>query len=162
MKLCVAIAALLLLASPAQAAGNATASAFVKQLYATYANGGTGPQPMAQKADTVFAPALAKSYAALMQEEVRQQAVLGPDSDPFCGCDDPSGASFTTSVAPQDKPDEATATVIVDFKNAVPPPPSAVVTLSLVRLKGGWRVANIYGPQIADLQAAWRDTLPAR
>ena len=127
------------------------AKAFVTALYAAYQRE-PGPDYTGRQASRVFTPDL----ISLM----RRSAATAPkgdvpplDGDPICDCQDYEIRDIAVSVV-ADGPAGAHATA--SFRNAGEP---TTIRLDLVRLRTGWRVADVHSPSTPSLVAFLTDSL---
>lgn len=111
-----------------------TPRAFVEHLYAGYRHAAFSPL---KNPERIFAPRL---LAAIEEDSRLAQGEVGYlDGDPVCQCQDAAGLKAAiTSVKPQG-PDKATVRVSIRLQGYRPRP----ATLSLVRTRAGWRIADI-------------------
>lgn len=144
--------AVLLLATPAAAlqpdTAIGTARAMVDAIYAALP--GDRFDWRAQR----FTPEL----KALIEREARESAgEIGLfDAVPFCDCQDTDERYRATSNVQQTGP--RTATARVTLVNGAP----RRVTLDLVRLPGGWAIADLHSPDIPSLAGLLREHFARR
>jgi hypothetical protein len=128
-------AALLLAAAPA-----AGPQAFVEAIYARWRaeqrRGNGRYQP--PRDGRVFAPELAALYARDAALSARTGEMGEVDAVPLCACQDDEGVAATTTLVRADAR-AATVRVRLSFGRSAGP----VLTLRLVRLAAGWRIADI-------------------
>lgn len=143
------IIALLAAAAPAAApVAPASPQAFVTSLYAHYRRN-PDYSPLLRPQD-VFAPRLT---AAIRRDAALAKGEVGfLDGDPLCDCQDSAGLRAT--VAPIGQPGPATARVSVDIHFAGND--RRHLQLSLARVAGAWRIADVASAQepslLADLE----------
>ena len=140
MKPVAAALVLGLTAGPALAADSLDgAQAFVEGLYRAYQgheNDTRGPDYLGRDRNRTFAPALA---ALIARDAANAKGEVGTlDGDPICNCQDYaiSKVQVTITNGPGN-----TAAANVSFTNLREP---QVVRLDLVKLKAGWRVADVH------------------
>jgi hypothetical protein len=134
-----------LLAAPAPAAE--TPRAFVERLYAGYRQ--PDYDPLADPG-RVFAPPLVEAIA----EDSRLSAdeVGYMDADPLCQCQDPAGLSPLVREVRRSGRSAATARILLRF----PGSERRDLSLRLVRIGAGWRVADIATAEEPSLLASLR------
>jgi Protein of unknown function (DUF3828) len=133
--------------APAAAAPDSP-RAFVERLYASYRSETWSPL---SRPERVFAPPL---VAAIREERRLSRDEVGfMDADPICDCQDPSG--LRAQIASVTEPARGTAIVRVALRFG--PSDRRDLTLRLVRLATGWRVADVASTDepslLADLKA---------
>lgn len=131
---------MILLAAALAAAGPANPGAetprrFVERVYAGYARDDYSPFTHAER---VFAPALLAEF----REDTRlSRGEVGfMDADPLCQCQDPGGLHPSILSLSRSGAAAATARVSIRFGDGAD---RRQVTLKLVRLAAGWRIADI-------------------
>lgn len=122
--------------------------AFVERLYASYRSETWSPL---SKPERVFAPPL---VAAIREERRLSRDEVGfMDADPICDCQDPSG--MRTRIESVTEPARGAAIVRVTLRFG--PSDRRDLTLRLVRLPAGWRIADVASTDepslLADLKA---------
>ncbi|HEY0413266.1 MAG TPA: DUF3828 domain-containing protein [Allosphingosinicella sp.] len=122
--------------------------AFVERLYASYRDPDFSPLA---KPEQVFAPAL---VAAIREDRRLSRDEVGfMDADPLCECQDPGG--MRPLVEAVSEPTRGTATVRVTLRFG--PADRRDLSLRLVRLAAGWRIADVASTDqpslLADLRA---------
>ena len=130
-------AALACLVTRVSAADN-LARAFVSAIYEPYKGKNTKGVPLDKARDVrrYFAPALAAMIIKDGEEAAKRHEVGALDGDPFIDAQDWDIAAFDIAVS-ESAPGKAVATV--KFTNDTP----KVVVLDLVKLKDGWRIAEV-------------------
>jgi hypothetical protein len=125
------------IATPALAAEQ-TAQVFVTAIYDHYKGKNTKGVPLDKDRDVrrYFAPALAAKIVKDSKDAARRHEVRALDGDPFIDAQDWDIAAFDIAVS-EPAPGKAVATV--NFTNDTP----KVIVLELVKLKDGWRIAQI-------------------
>jgi hypothetical protein len=122
-----------LLAPTPQAAAE-TPRGFVSRLYAAYRDPDYSPFTHPAR---VFAPPL---VAALRENARLSSGEVGYlDADPLCQCQDPGGLRAAVAGVRQSAPGSAEVRVRIAFGGA----DSRDLRLTLVRLAGAWRIADI-------------------
>jgi hypothetical protein len=121
-----------LAASPATSAG--TPKAFMERLYASYRSANFSPFTHPER---IFAPRL---LSAINEDSKLAHGEVGYlDGDPICQCQDTSGMHPVVTGVAQSAPDKATVGVSIGWKNDKP----TNAKFSLVRTRGGWRIADV-------------------
>ncbi len=138
----------LAMAATAAPAGSASPQAFVTSLYAHYRRN-PDYSPLLRPQD-VFAPRLT---AAIRRDAALAKGEVGfLDGDPLCDCQDSAGLSAT--VTPIGRPEPTTARVAADIRFAGND--RRHLQLSLVRVAGAWRIADVASAEepslLADLE----------
>jgi Protein of unknown function (DUF3828) len=125
---------LLGLAALAQQLPVETPRAFMERLYASYRNSDYSPFTHPEK---VFAPRL---LAAINEDSRLAQGEVGYlDGDPVCQCQDAAGLKATITQVQMQGMTKATVRVSIGLDGYKPRP----AEFSLVRAKGGWRIADV-------------------
>jgi Protein of unknown function (DUF3828) len=119
-------------------AAEQTAQVFVTAIYDHYKGKNTKGVPLDKDRDVrrYFAPALAAKIIKDSKDAAGRHEVGALDGDPFIDAQDWDIAAFDIAVS-EPAPGKATATV--KFTNKTP----KVIVLELVKLKDGWRIAEI-------------------
>jgi hypothetical protein len=136
----VAVGALALLPGlPGQALADPAAQAFLEKIYAAYKSKKSKGIPLGSDAEirAYFEPGLAGLMIKDIREAAKTHDVGTLDSDPFIGGQDFEIGGLTITVT-DTAADKATATA--KFTNFKMP---TTVLYDLVKLKQGWRIANI-------------------
>jgi len=130
-------ASLACIAAPAFAADD-SARAFVTAIYEKYKGKNTKGIPLDKDRDVrrYFAPALAAKIIKDGRESAKRNEVGALDGDPFIDAQDWDIAAFDIAVT---EPAAGKAVATVKFTNDT----LKVVVLDLVKLKDGWRIAEI-------------------
>jgi hypothetical protein len=126
--------ALLAAAMLAPAAPGESPRAFVERIYAGYRN--QDYSPLARPA-RIFAPPLVAAIAEdarLSHDEVGYM-----DADPLCQCQDAGDLHPVVQEVRQLAPGRATARILLSFG----PSDRRTLTLQLVRIRAGWRIADL-------------------
>ncbi len=126
---------LLLAAAAAQPAE--TPRHFIERLYASYATPDFSPFTQPER---VFAPRLLAAINEDRRVNGNEVGYIG--GDPVCQCQDTAGLRATiTKVVVQDR-NHARVRVSIGLQGYAPRP----ATFTLVRLRAGWRIADIVDP----------------
>lgn len=138
--ICLALFALFALPARAQDAG---AQAFVQSVYKPYRTSEKALDITSeQKAARYFVPATAKLIARDIAQSKKRNEVGRLDFDPFIAAQDWSPKTkLDVAVAAGASPDRATATARYQAEGDKEP---TVITLDLVKLAAGWRIADIH------------------
>lgn len=121
-----------LAASPTAAAG--TPRAFMERLYASYRSPDFSPFTHPER---IFAPAL---LSAINEDSKLAHGEVGYlDGDPVCQCQDTSGMHPVVTGVAQSAPDKATVRVSIAWQGEK----ATTAEFSLVRTRGGWRIADV-------------------
>jgi hypothetical protein len=125
------------IAAPALAAEQ-TAQAFVTAIYEHYKGKNTKGVPLDKDSDVrrYFAPALAAQIIKDGNDAARRHEVGALDGDPFIDAQDWDIAAFDIAIS---EPAPGKAAASVKFTNDTP----KLIVLDLVKLKDGWRIAEI-------------------
>ena len=126
-----------------------SARAFVQAIYAHYpapADGKPMFDPTGKQAVQVFTPEI---IARLRDDKRRAGGEVGAlDGDPFCACQDDGGMTFQVASVNLTGPAAAEAVVV----ERIPTMKPVKIRLRLLRLKAGWRVADIASPDMSSLR----------
>lgn len=134
------LAALLLVIAPAVAQDNG-ALAFLQQIYGQYEKSEDGVDFRSEaKALRYFTPAVARLIEADSAEAARKKEVGRLDFDPFIAGQFWAPTKVALAVAPGPKADQAVGTARYTVKGGTR---VVVVTLDLVRIAAGWRIADM-------------------
>ncbi|MBS2027499.1 MAG: DUF3828 domain-containing protein [Deltaproteobacteria bacterium] len=135
-RIAAAVVALGLSAAPAE---DPLARAFVQSIYAHYIGGNTQGVKLDKKSDLkkLFSPQLVAAILADRDAAAKKGDVPNLDGDPFVDAQDWEIAKVDIAIS-QSAPDRAQATV--KFTSA---DEAKTVVLDLVKLKDGWRVAEV-------------------
>lgn len=126
---------MILLALAALAGQPETPRAFMQRLYAGYRDENFSPFVHPER---YFAPSL---IAAMNEDSKLAHGEVGyVDGDPVCQCQDAGGMQATIVGVKAQSATKAVATVSLRFDDAIKPRP---VKFSLVRTRGGWRIADV-------------------
>jgi hypothetical protein len=132
----------------ALAAANPAAEAprrFVERVYAGYARDDYSPLTHPER---IFAPALLAEFRA--DARLSRGEVGFMDADPLCQCQD-AGGLHPSILSLSESRATATARISIRFGDSAD---SRQVTLRLVRLPAGWRIADIAAADEPSLLAA--------
>ncbi len=128
---------LLALAALGQQYPAETPRAFMERLYASYRNSDFSPF---EHPERVFAPRL---LAAINEDSRLAQGEVGYlDGDPVCQCQDAAGLKAAITKVQMQGSGKATIRVSIGLEGYKP----RRAVFSLVRIKGGWRIADVSSP----------------
>ena len=134
------LAALLLVAAPALAQDSG-ALAFLQQIYGQYEKSDAGVDiQSAGEPRRYFTPAVARLMEADAAEAARNKQSGRLDFDPFIGGQFWAPTKVALTVDPGPKADQAIGTARYTVKGGTR---MVVVTLDLVRIAAGWRIADM-------------------
>lgn len=130
------------LLAPASRAQDAGAQAFLQSIYTIYEKSDKAVDIDTEaKAARYFAPALTKLLVRDMAKSKKRNEVGRLDFDPFVAAQDWGPTKIDLKVTPGTSADRATGTARFTAEGEKQ---ATVVTLDLVKLPAGWRIADIH------------------